>query len=127
MKSDIDYFLSSIAKSKFRSKFHLNDEMKEYVFKKGIDEIKKHAYEIVLKRLAPKNIANDGKQTPMRQVHPVFVAQHATGCCCRKCLERIHKIKNNRELSREEIDYIVNIIVRFIENECSKEVKYERK
>ena len=38
-------------------------------------------------RLADAYPANDGRQTPMRN-HPVFIAQHATGTCCRKCLEK---------------------------------------
>ena len=61
------------------------------------------------------------KQTPMRQVHPVFIAQHATGCCCRGCLEKIHDIKKGHELSNEEIDYVVNVILMWIQREMSKE------
>ena len=64
---------------------------------------------------------NDGKQTPMRQVHPVFIAQHATGCCCRGCLERIHGIKKGHELSNEEIEYVVNTLMLWIQREMSKD------
>ena len=56
----------------------------------------------------------------MRQVHPVFIAQHATGCCCRGCLERIHHIPKGKELSKEEIDYIVEVIILWIERELEK-------
>ena len=127
MNKDIDKFLNSIGNSKFRGSFHLNKKMKEYVFFKGMDEIKHHAYEIVTSRLAPSDIKNDGKQTPMKQVHPIFIAQHATGCCCRGCIERIHRIPKCKELSKEEIDYIVSILIRYIENECSKEVDYGKR
>ena len=122
MVSDLDKFLSSISKSKFRGSFHLNEEMKLYVSKKGLDVIKVHAYGFVNDRLASSYIENDGKQTPMKQVHPVFIAQHATGCCCRGCLEKIHKIPKNKELTKNEIDYIVNVIMRYIELECNREV-----
>ena len=67
------------------------------------------------------NPNNDGKQTPMRQVHPVFIAQHATGCCCRGCLEKIHGIKKGHELSNEEIDYVVNTLMLWIQREMSKD------
>ena len=67
------------------------------------------------------NPNNDGKQTPMRQVHPVFIAQHATGCCCRGCLERIHGIKKGHELSSEEIEYVVNTLMLWIQREMSKD------
>ncbi len=106
-----------LEKSKFRSSFHLNSEMKKYVKEKGITKIKLDATEIITKRLGPINPVNDGKQTPMKQVHPVFIAQHATGCCCRGCLEKIHHIKKGHKLSNEEIDYIVNVIMKWIQKE----------
>jgi exodeoxyribonuclease V alpha subunit len=114
---DIDRLLDSLSKTKFRGSFHLNNKMKEYVLTKGMDKIKSDAYDLITKRLAPADIPNDGKQTPMRQVHPVFIAQHATGCCCRGCLERIHKIKKEKELSKEEIDYIVKVLMKWIEKQ----------
>lgn len=77
--------LNSLSKSTFRNSFYLKDKDKNYIKDKGMNIIKDHAYDIILKRLAPIDIKNDGKQTPMRG-HPVFIAQHATGCCCRGCL-----------------------------------------
>lgn len=102
-------------KSKFRSSFKLSFKDQEYINEKGIDAIEKHAYDFIIKRLAPKEIPNDGKQTPMRG-HPVFVAQHATATCCRGCLYKWHKIEQNKELSSDEIDYIVQIIMTWIKN-----------
>lgn len=116
----IEKLLDSLAKSKFRGSFHLNSKMKDYVKEKGIDKIKSDAYDLIEKRLAPANPLNDGKQTPMRQVHPVFIAQHACGCCCRGCLERIHHIPKNKELSKSEIDYIVEVIMTWIKREIAK-------
>ena len=116
----IEKLLDSLAKSKFRGSFHLNSKMKDYVKEKGIDKIKSDAYDLIEKRLAPANPLNDGKQTPMRQVHPVFIAQHACGCCCRGCLERIHHIPKNKELSKSEIDYIAEVIMTWIKREITK-------
>lgn len=116
VQNNIDYILNGLAKSKFRSKFYLKEKDKLYIKEKGLDVVKKHAYEFVEKRLAPANIPNDGKQTPMRG-HPVFIAEHATGTCCRNCLERIHKIPKRRELTRIEIDYVVAIIMKWISKE----------
>ena len=117
---NINKLLDSLSKTKFRGSFHLNSKMKEYVNDKGFNKIEKDAYEIINKRIRPSIIENDGKQTPMRQVHPVFIAQHATGCCCRGCLERIHHIKKGKELTDKEINYIVNIIMTFIKRELDK-------
>ncbi len=114
---DIDKLLDSLSKTKFRGSFHLNNKMKDYVKEKGFDKIEKDAYEIICKRLKPKYIKNDGRQTPMKQVHPVFIAQHACGCCCRGCLERIHNIEKNKELNDNEINYIIKVIMCYIKKE----------
>ena len=114
---------SRLSKSKFRSSFHLNKKMVGYVNERGLDTISIHAYDFVGKRLRPKYIKNDGKQTPMRSVHPVFIAQHATGTCCRGCLYKWHGISKNKELSDEEVDYIVDVIMHYIDLELCKSDK----
>jgi len=115
-----DRLFYRLSKSKFRSRFHLSEKDKEYVRNKGIDTIRVHAYDFIKKRLAPEYIANDGKQTPMKG-HPVFIAQHATGCCCRGCLCKWHEIPKGRQLTDYEEEYIVNVIMVWIENEMKRE------
>ena len=116
---NVDIMLDNLSKSKFRSSFHLNNKMKNYVKEKGFDTIRTHAYEIISNRLKPEYISNDGKQTPMRQVHPVFIAQHACACCCRGCLEKWYHIPKGRELSDDEINYVVDKLITWIKRECN--------
>ena len=99
----------------------MNKKMIDYVNDKGIDTIKKHAYEIINKRLKPAVIINDGKQTPMRQVHPVFIAQHACACCCRGCLNKWYHVSMERELTANEQERIVNLLMTWIEREMDNE------
>lgn len=108
--------LDKLSKSKFRSSFHLRKYMIDYINEKGFDKIREHAYDFINQRIKPENILNDGKQTPMKG-HPVFIAQHACACCCRSCLEKWHHIPKNRELSNDEVEYIVNLIMEWIKNE----------
>lgn len=108
-----------LSKSKFRSRFHLKDKDKKYIEEKGIDTIKKHAYDFINNRLSDVSKVIDGKQTPMRG-HPVFIAQHATACCCRGCLEKWYHIPKSRLLTKKEIDYIVDIIMKWINNEMNR-------
>lgn len=115
----IDYLLNSLSKSKFRNSFHLKEKDKIYVKEKGIDTIKEHTIDFINKRLKNNNIPNDGKQTPMRG-HPTFIAQHATGTCCRGCLNKIHKIEKDKELTEREINYITEVILRWINRELNK-------
>lgn len=121
MKTDneIETLLKALSNTKFRGSFHLNLKMKNYVKDKGMSIIESHAYDFINKRLKPKYIPNDGKQTPMRQTHPVFIAQHAVGACCRGCLERIHHIKKGRELTEDEVNYIVRVIMLWIQKEVN--------
>ncbi len=105
-----------LAKSDFRSKFKLKQTDKDYVAQKGLDTIERHAHDFISKRLAPAEIPNDGKQTPMKG-HPVFIAQHATACCCRGCLSKWHKIPKGIELTQSQQDYVVGIIMEWIKRQ----------
>lgn len=111
---NINMMLEKLSYSKFRSSFKLSKKLREYTLEKGMETIKRHAYDLIKKNLSPKDILNDGKQTPMK-CHPVFIAQHATATCCRNCLYKWYKIPKNRELTNTEIDYIVSIILKWIE------------
>lgn len=102
-----------LEKSKFRSSFKLKDKDKNYIKEKGLNVIELHAYDFIKKRISGIDIKNDGKQTPMRG-HPVFIAQHATATCCRGCIEKWYHIPKNRELTENEIDKIVSIIMSWI-------------
>ena len=70
-------------------------------------------------RVASDFPKNDGKQTPMRG-HPVFIAQHATATCCRGCIQKWHGIEKARALNEKEIDYIVALIMGWIERQLDK-------
>lgn len=108
--------LDRLSKSKFRSSFRLKKKDIDYINQKGLDTIKKHAQDFIAKRVAPAFIANDGKQTPMRG-HPVFIAQHATATCCRKCINKWHKFPVGIQLTQEQQDYIVELIMKWLERQ----------
>ena len=116
MNEKIKNILDRLSKSKFRSSFHLKDKDILYIEDKGIDKIREHAYDFVTKRLADTSNVTDGKQTPMKG-HPVFIAQHATGTCCRSCLEKWHHIRKNKNMTEDDIKYVVDIIMSWIEKE----------
>ena len=105
--------LESLRRSKFRSSFRLRKKEISYIQEKGLETIKKHAVDFIATRIAQEYPKNDGKQTPMKN-HPVFIAQHATGACCRKCLEKWHYISNGKALTEEQIDYIIEVLKRWL-------------
>jgi len=110
---DIDEVFAALGRSEFRSRFRLGDKEAEYLELHGLEVILEHARDFVVKRLADVEPANDGRQTPMKN-HPVFIAQHATATCCRKCLAKWYGIARGRELTQKEIEYVVMVIERWL-------------
>ena len=115
----VDEALAKLQRSKFRSSFHLKEKDKAYIREKGMDVIQKHAEDFIRERLAPAYPENDGKQTPMKG-HPVFIAQHATACCCRGCLRKWYRVPEGTELNEVQQEKIVRLIMAWIEKETEK-------
>lgn len=111
-----EQIFTKLEKSDFRRKFKLKDTDKKYIEEKGLDVIKSHAQDFIKKRIAPADIKNDGKQTPMKG-HPVFIAQHATATCCRSCINKWHKFPKGVELTQTQQDYLVGLIMCWIEKQ----------
>jgi hypothetical protein len=109
--------LDNLSKSKFRSKFHLSQKDKGYINDKGLEKIESHARDFVNKNLKIK-LVKDGKQTPFKG-HPVFIAQHATATCCRECISKWHKITTERDMTDDDVNYVVSIIMEFIKKDYS--------
>ena len=76
--------------------------------------------DFIAKREALAYIVNDGKQTPMKG-HPVFIAQHATATCCRECIRKWHKMQPGKELSQVQQDYLVDVIMTWIQREMERQ------
>ena len=110
--------------SAFRAHFHLSPTLRYYVIEKGLPTIQRHATDFIATRLAPANIPNDGRQTPMKN-HPIFVAQHACACCCRGCLFKWYDIPKNRSLTKDEQRKIVDLLMAWIEREMDNNSQVE--
>ena len=108
-----------LARSSFRSRFKLGEKDRQYVIDKGMDTIRRHAEDFVEKRLSDAHPKNDGKQTPMRG-HPVFIAQHATGTCCRGCMEKWHHIPQGVPLTKAQQNYIVDVLMEWIRRQMER-------
>ena len=134
-KAGLDYFplenkgeeglerlFERLSHSTFRSRFHLGPKEREYIKMQGMDKIRSHAEDFIRQRIAQAAPQNDGKQTPMRG-HPVFIAQHATGICCRGCLQKWHGIPKGRELTKQEQAYLVTVLSAWINRQMKEEEK----
>jgi predicted Fe-S protein YdhL (DUF1289 family) len=110
---DLNELFDALARSAFRQRQRLGSREVAYIAERGVDSVIAHARDLVARRLAPAEPANDGKQTPFKG-HPVFIAQHATATCCRGCLEKWHGIPKGRALTPEEQDQVVAVLARWL-------------
>ena len=116
---ELDVLLSRLARSEFRARFQLRGPERRYLRERGMVTVMEHAARFVDERLAPALPAKDGKQTPYAK-HPVFVAQHATGTCCRGCLAKWHGIGKGRELSAEEKGHVLRVLEHWLRAQESR-------
>jgi hypothetical protein len=116
MNDRIEQVIKSLQKSTFRSKFKLSNKDRQYIRDKGINTIRQHAIDFIKARMVPQYSKNDGRQTPMKG-RPVFIAQHATATCCRSCIQKWHGIKKGRVLNDEEMEFIVVLLMGWIEGQ----------
>src|SRR3954470_21521306 len=114
---DFEELYAALQQSSFRRRFRLRDVERHVLAEKGLKTILAHARELLGNRLAPAILSNDGRQTPYRG-HPVFIAQHATGTCCRGCLSKWHGIERGRELTRAEQAHAVAAIARWLDRQA---------
>ena len=52
--------------------------------------------------------------------HPVFIAQHSTATCCRECIRKWHKMQPGKELSQVQQEYLVDVIMTWIQKEMER-------
>lgn len=114
---DLDTVFEGLRHSRFRQRFRLGPRERDYLASRGWPIVLAHARDFIAQRLAPAVPHNDGRQTPMRG-HPVFIAQHATGTCCRGCLSKWHAIPQGRPLTEEEQAHAVAAIERWLREQA---------
>ena len=59
--------------------------------------------------------------------HPVFIAQHATTTCCRGCILKWHWIKKGKELTDQEIQFLVGLIMERIEGQQAQMNNFDQR
>jgi predicted Fe-S protein YdhL (DUF1289 family) len=110
---ELDELFDALRKSPFRQRMKLGRRERDYLASRGLSSVVAHARSLIAERLAHAAPFKDGKQTPFKG-HPVFIAQHATGTCCRGCLAKWHHIPKGTALTAEEQDHVVRAIERWL-------------
>jgi len=114
--SDIGYTFKSLKFELIRHyNWHIDIDLHaiNHARRKGMKGLLAAAHDRITKYIAQANPYHDGIQTP-KQGNVIFYAQNATASCCRKCIEYWHNIPQGRDLTEEEITYLVNLIMAYI-------------
>lgn len=112
---DIDYVFKSLKYEYFRHYYwhkHIDEKALANATSCGITRITENARKRLSSSLKPNNLF-DGRQTPL-EGNIIYYAQHATACCCRKCMEYWHGIDPRYPLTTQQIEYFLSLVMMFI-------------
>ncbi|MCW3111456.1 MAG: hypothetical protein JWQ09_5962 [Segetibacter sp.] len=116
--SDAKYIFESLNKELMRKIFSTIQVEKEAIDSaksKGLFKLRNSAKVALKKRIGKYNSFIDGKQTPLGQDDIVNYAQHATGTCCRQCLQAWHNIPKEQELSSAQLEFCTDLVMLYVE------------
>ncbi len=82
--------------------------------RKGRVKLREAAENRLRRSIGTKDPVWDGRQTP-KQGNILYYAQHALACCCRTCIAYWHDIPQSAELTQEQIDYFVELVMLFVD------------
>jgi len=121
---DVRYTFSSLQKELIRHHFW-HTEIDQYAInhalRKGRIGIRERVEIELHNKVGVEQPFRDGIQTP-KEGNIIYYAQHALACCCRSCLEYWHGIPKGRALEDEELEYLIELVMLYI-NERMPELK----
>jgi uncharacterized heparinase superfamily protein len=89
-----------------------------YARRKGRIDLRAAAARQIRRLVGGALNVREGYQTP-RETSPnanaIHFAQHAVAACCRKCIAEWHAIKEGQELTPSELEYLVELVARYID------------
>jgi hypothetical protein len=115
---DVEYTVESLKKEWIRHKYWHHQEIKIRAInkarRKGVQGTEAAAERLLTRSVGPAFPYRDGHQVPYESNDIVHYAQHATAACCRKCIEYWHGIEPGREMTSEEISYLVKLVMNYV-------------
>lgn len=116
---DLDYTVESLKREWIRHKYWFHESINVRAInrarRKGLLGTEVAAQKILQRSVGPAFPYRDGHQVPYESNDIVNYAQHATAACCRKCIEYWHGIPTGREMTGEEIAYLVKLVMKYVD------------
>jgi hypothetical protein len=114
--SEIGHTLEELQKERIRHHFWhkvIDERARRHAYRKGRTGLRVAAAHIIRKSVGEDG-GFDGRQTAL-QGNVIFYGQHATASCCRKCIEEWHDVPRGRPLTKDEIAYLTELVLRYVE------------
>ena len=117
-KLDIPFVIESLKNEWIRARFWAeipNRWAVNYALRKGRTALIGGVAHFLEANVGRPRDAYDGRRVPMpektpEKMNPYRYAQHATGTCCRRCIEAWYGIPPERSLSPSELDFFVALV-----------------
>jgi hypothetical protein len=119
--SDAKYTLEALRYELIRHHFWhipLSQYAIDYARRKGKIALKLAVEHRIQKAVGSPTHPVQGRQTPREDsptANAIHYAQHATASCCRPCLEEWHGIPADRPLTNEELAYLTELAMLYVE------------
>jgi Domain of unknown function (DUF4186) len=114
---DVAFTFSQLRRERIRHHFwHLafDEKALNHATRKGRRALNEAARQRIETSVARAGMAFDGRQTP-RSGNTLYYAQHATACCCRRCIEYWHAIPADRDLDADEVRYLTSLVISYLD------------
>jgi len=116
---DVDYSFAALQREYIRHYFwHVpfGDKAMNYALRAGRVALEERVPNRLRRRIGGASPAWDGRQTPMKpdRADAIDFAMHAVAACCRTCANYWHGLPLDRALSEEEIQYLSELVRRYL-------------
>jgi Domain of unknown function (DUF4186) len=91
----------------------IDQETETNARRSGLRQLLVEAESSIRERVGSPRHPVQGRQTPW-DGNIIYYAQHATACCCRRCIEVWYGISRKRNLTEEEIRYFTELVSIYI-------------
>lgn len=112
---DVAHTFDSLKKEWIRHHYwheEIDQRARNYALRKGRLGIVPAAEQRIRKSVGGKS-SREGRQTPWAG-NILYYAQHATACCCRRCIEYWHGIPKDQQLTDEQVNYFTELCLRYV-------------
>ena len=115
--TDVAYTFEALRLEMIRHHFWhapVTQHARNHARRKGKAALRQFAHQQLRTLVGSPRHAREGYQTPRetsKDANVIHFAQHATACCCRKCMAEWHGVPEGRPLTEKELAYFADLVM----------------